>query len=293
MEVVKGNLEGLKGIPRNGLCLGVHRAGTMHKRFADKLGRPITVWSLRPENEFLAYDKQDIDGRGLRATGELDEIEESFIYGVRGAPPQVREEAEKRGLEVIADATCPYVVEQEEAAVKFLEDGLNLVLLSDPNHHGATRLRGIARKLERPLFIVEREEDVDKITLTRQEPIGVIVQTTFWLETYKAIVARLLERFANVHIRNTACIDSIQRLPVVAELARDNDAVVVVGWTEGMAYRMVETARMYSDKVLMLQHPDELDTDWFAGVQKVGVIGANETPEWMVDATVEKLRSLS
>lgn len=292
MDVVKGNLQGLKGIPRNGLCIGIHRAGTMHKRLANKLNRPLTIWSLRPENEFLAYDPKEFEGKALTATGTLDAVEGGVIFGVRGAPPQVREEAAKRGLEVVADATCPYVVEQEEAAMKFLNDGLNLVILSDPNHHGATRIRGIAEKMGRPLFIVEREEDVDKITLMRQEPVSVIVQTTFWMETYKAIMARLLERFSNVHVRNTACIDSLQRLPVVAELARDNDAVVVVGWTEGMAYRMVETAKMYCGKVLMLKHPDDLDPDWFRGLSKVGVIGANETPDWMVEATVEKLRAL-
>lgn len=292
MEVVKGNLTGLKGIPRNGLCIGIHRAGIMHKRLADKLDRPLTIWSLRPDNEFLAYDRAEFEGKGLKATGELDEVDGGLIYGVRGAPPQVREEAEKRGLEVVADATCPYVVEQEEAALKFLDEGLNLVILSDPDHHGATRIRGIAEKMGRPLFIIERADDVDKITLTRQEPIGVIVQTTFWMESYKAIMARLLERFADVRVRNTACIDSLQRLPVVADLARDTDALVVVGWTEGMAYRMVETAKMYSDKVLMLKHPEDLDPGWFEGLGKVGVIGANETPEWMVDATVEKIRAL-
>lgn len=293
MKVVRGNLEGLKGVPKNGLCIGIHRAGTMHKRVADKLNHPVTIWSMRPDNEFLAYDPKEYEGKGLSATGDLDDVEGSVIFGVRGAPPQVREEAAKRGLEVVADATCPYVVEQEEAAIKLLEEGYNLVILSDPNHHGATRIKGIAEKMERPLFIIDHEDDVDKITLMRQEPLGVIVQTTFWMETYKAIMARILERFSNVRVRNTACIDSLQRLPVIAELAQTNDAVVIVGWTEGMAFRMVETARMYCDKVLMLEHPDKIDPDWFKGVKSVGVLQANETPAWMVDATIEKLNALA
>ena len=56
MKVVRGSLDGLKGVPKNGLCIGIHRAGTMHKRVADKLNHPVTIWSLRPDNEFLAYD---------------------------------------------------------------------------------------------------------------------------------------------------------------------------------------------------------------------------------------------
>ena len=209
MKVIRGNLKGKKGIPKNELCIGVHRAGIMHKRLAAKLNRPLTIWSLRPDNEFLAYDKADYQDRGLSATGNLDDIDDDLIFGVRGAPPQVREEAEKRGLEVIADATCPYVTEQEDAAVEFLDKGLNLVMLSDPNHHGIPRIRGIAEKLGRPFFIVPTVAEVDTINLTRKEPIGVIVQTTFWIETYKEIMAVLLDRFADVHVRNTACIDSL------------------------------------------------------------------------------------
>ncbi len=292
MKVIRGNLKGKKGIPRNGLCLGVHRAGTMHRRLAQKLNRPLTIWSLRPDNEFLAYDKADYEDRGLSATGNLDDIDDSLIFGVRGAPPQIREEAEKRGLEVIADATCPYVTEQEDAAVAFLEQGRNLVILSDPNHHGIPRIRGIAEKLDRPFFIVPTVAEIDSINLTRKEPIGVIVQTTFWIDTYKEIIAVLLDRFADVHIRNTACIDSLQRLPVVAELARETEAMVIVGWTEGMTTRMVETAKSCTDKVFEIKHPDDLDPSWFADTQTVGVIGANETPEWMVEETVNRLEAM-
>jgi 4-hydroxy-3-methylbut-2-enyl diphosphate reductase len=292
MKVIRGDLKGKKGIPKNGLCIGVHRAGTMHRRFAAKLNRPLTIWSLRPDNEFLAYDKADYEDKGLSATGDLDDIEDSLIFGVRGAPPQVREEATRRGLEVIADATCPYVVEQEEAAVAFLEQGLNLVMLSDPNHHGIPRIRGIAEKLGRSMFIIPDLAAVDGINLTRKEPIGVIVQTTFWIETYKEIISAILDRFADVHIRNTACIDSLQRLPVVAELARETDAMVIVGWTEGMTTRMVETAKSCSDHVFEIKHPDELDPAWFDGIGSVGVIGANETPEWMVEAAASRLEAM-
>ncbi len=293
MKVIRGNLKGKKGIPRNGLCLGVHRAGIIERRLAKKLNRPLTIWSLRPDNEFLAYDKADTQHRGLSATDNLDEIDDALIFGVRGAPPQVREEAAKRGLEIVADATCPYVTEQEEAAVEFLERGLNLVMLSDPNHHGIPRIRGIAEKLGQSLFIVPTVAEIENINLTRFEPIGVMVQTTFWIETYKEIIAVLLDRFANVHIRNTACIDSLQRLPVVVELARATDAIVIVGWTEGMTTRMVETAKSCTDKVFEIKHPDDLDPAWFRGTLTVGVIGANETPEWMVEETINRLEALA
>jgi len=294
MEVIKADFSQTKGIPPSGLCVGVHRAGAIHQKMVQKYGEGLTVWSLRPDLDFIAFKKEGLGEKGIRATSDLESIKgEKLIYGVRGAPPLVRRKAQEMGLELLADATCPFVTQQEEAAEELLQQGYNLVLLSSRTHHGIPRLEGIAKELGRELFIVEQEEDVEEIRLTRFEPIGVIVQTTFWLETYRKIMARILDRFANVRVRNTACIDSLQRLPEVEKLAKQVDAIVIVGWTEGMTNRMLEVARTFNRFVYKIEKVDELKPEWFQGREKVGVIGANETPNWMVDEAVERIKSLA
>jgi 4-hydroxy-3-methylbut-2-enyl diphosphate reductase len=194
---------------------------------------------------------------------------------------------------LLADATCPFVTQQEEAEVELLRAGCHLVVLSSRTHHGIPRLQGIAREKGKEVFIVEREEDVDTIRLTRFEPIGVIVQTTFWMETYKKIIARILERFANVQIRNTACIDSLQRLPEVEKLAKQVDAIIIFGWTEGMTTRMLEVARAFNAHVHKIEKVADLKLEWLRGKEKVGIIGANETPDWMINEAIERIKSMA
>jgi len=118
------------------------------------------------------------------------------------------------------------------------------------------------------------------------------VQTTFWVETYKKIVARLLEHFANVQIRNTSCIDSLQRLPEVEKLAKQVEAIVIFGWTEGMTTRMLEVARAFNPNVYKIEKVDDLRLDWLRGKETVGIIGANETPEWMMNDAIERMKSM-
>ena len=296
MEIIKANLSRSKGIPPSGLCVGVHRAGAIHQKMMQKYGDGLAVWSLRPELDFIAFQKEGLGKRGIRSTSEIQSIapdNEKLIYGVRGAPPQVRKQAQELGLELLADATCPFVTQQEEAAEELLKEGCNLVLLSSRTHHGIPRLQGIAREVGRELFIIEKEEEVDQIRLTRFEPVGVIVQTTFWLETYKKIMTRLLDRFANVRVRNTACIDSLQRLPEVEKIAKQVDALVIFGWTEGMTTRMLEVAKEFNDRVHKIEKVADLQADWFVGTEKVGIIGANETPQWMIDEAVERMKSFA
>ncbi len=293
MEVVKVDFNNTKGIPPSGLCVGVHRAGAMHQKMVQKHGNGIAVWSLRPENDFIAFKKLE-DEEGIRSTNDMDSIkEEKLIYGVRGAPPEIRRQAREQGLELLADATCPFVVQQEEAELELLDQGCHLVILSSRTHHGIPRLMGIAKEKEREVFIVENEDDVKDIRLTRFEPVGVIVQTTFWMESYKKIMTLILERFANVRIRNTACIDSLQRLPKVEELAREVEAVVIFGWTEGMTNRMEEVAKAFNKNVHRIEKIEDLDRAWFMGKSKVGIIGANETTDELVDEAVERIKSMA
>jgi 4-hydroxy-3-methylbut-2-enyl diphosphate reductase len=294
MEIIRADFSQTKGIPPSGLCVGVHRAGAIHQKMVQKHGAGLAVWSLRPDLDFIAFKKDGLGEKGIRSTNDMDSIAgEKLIYGVRGAPPEIRRKAREQGLELLADATCPFVTQQEEAELELLEKGCHLIVLSSRTHHGIPRLTGIAKEKGREVFIVETEEEVEDIRLTRFEPVGVIVQTTFWMEAYKKIMARILERFANVTVRNTACIDSLQRLPEVEKLAKQVGAIVIFGWTEGMTTRMLDVARAFNRNVYKIEKVEDLKSEWFRGKEKVGIIGANETPAWMMDEAVARIQSMA
>ncbi|HZA56421.1 MAG TPA: hypothetical protein VE616_19415, partial [Candidatus Udaeobacter sp.] len=165
MKVLKSDLSNVKGIPPSGLCVGVHRAGAVHQKMVAKHGDHLAVWSLRPDLDFIAFKKEGLGKQGIRSTSDMASIDtgEKLIYGVRGAPPEVRQKAREKGLTLLADATCPFVTQQEEAEIELLNAGCHLVVLSSRTHHGIPRLQGIARDKGKEVFIVEREEEVDSI----------------------------------------------------------------------------------------------------------------------------------
>jgi 4-hydroxy-3-methylbut-2-enyl diphosphate reductase IspH len=137
MQVLKGDLSDVKGIPPSGLCVGVHRAGAVHQKMVAKHGAGLAVWSLRPDLDFIAFKKEGLGEQGIRSTSDMESIDagEKLIYGVRGAPPEVREKAREKGLTLLADATCPFVTQQEEAELELLNAGFHLVVLSSRTHH--------------------------------------------------------------------------------------------------------------------------------------------------------------
>jgi len=59
-----------------------------------------------------------------------------------------------------------------------------------------------------------------------------------------------------------------------------------------MTTRMLEVARAFNRNVHQIVKVDEIKSEWFRGQEKVGIIGANETPDWMVDEAVERIKSI-
>jgi 4-hydroxy-3-methylbut-2-en-1-yl diphosphate reductase len=152
MEVIKGDFSATKGIPPSGLCVGVHRAGAIHQKMVAKYGDHLAVWSLRPDLDFIAFKKEGLGEQGIRSTSDMESIEasEKLIYGVRGAPPAVREKAREKGLTLLADATCPFVTQQEEAEIELLNAGCHLVVLSSRTHiTGFQGFKGLREKRKR------------------------------------------------------------------------------------------------------------------------------------------------
>jgi 4-hydroxy-3-methylbut-2-enyl diphosphate reductase IspH len=38
---------------------------------------------------------------------------------------------------------------------------------------------------------------------------------------------------------------------------------------------------------------DDLQLAWLRGKERVGIIGANETPDWMIDEAIERIKSMA
>lgn len=301
MDVIKEEVGGVEGIADTGLCVGVEIARRGQHKVAEEHGDDAVVYSLRPDVEFDSYGREEIEATGITITKDPgEEIDaEKAVIGVRGAPPQVRAQIEESDTDLVYDTTCPYVVQQEQAAVEVLRDGRHLIFLSDPDHHGVERLRGIAEEEGQELYLVEHPDQVDDVDLGRHAPVGVVVQTTFWMKTYKDIVARLLERFEDILVRNTACEDSMYRLPEMEKLVDRVDGVVVVGWSQGMVHRMEEVAEAYGTPTCNVDPvedatplPEQLAPVGGWDADRVGVIAANVTPDEMVEEAVELLEAM-
>jgi 4-hydroxy-3-methylbut-2-enyl diphosphate reductase len=227
-----------------------------------------------------------------------------FLIGTRGASPQVREEVRKR-LEAVLDTTCPYVTSQEAAARKLLEEGYQLVFCGLREYHGIPRLQGIARQFGKELFVAHRPEDISAFPFKRSTRIGVILQTTWHMSLAKDVVTQLVSEFREVKVIDTACIDSLGRVPAARKLAAESDVVVIVDIgkvaryleeeIEEVARRSVESrpAGSLATRVYRTEGMQGLLPEWFAGAEKVSVIGGVNVHTQVLQDVAGRIRELA
>ncbi|HEY7679521.1 MAG TPA: hypothetical protein VIC04_03315, partial [Terriglobia bacterium] len=222
-----------------------------------------------------------------------------FIIGTRGASPQVREEV-KRRLDTVLDTTCPYVTSQEAGARRLLEEGYELVFCGLPEYHGLPRLQGIAKLSDKEVRVAHRPEDVQQLPFKRSTRIGVILQTTWHMSLSREVVGELVSQFREVKVIDTACIDSLGRVPAARKLAEESDVVVVVDIGKVARYleeEIEEVARRSGGangvRVYRIQGKPELRPEWFGGAERISVIGGVNVTTQVLEDVAARIREFA
>src|SRR5579864_1917473 len=115
-----------------GFCAGVVRAIDVVKIVLNLYGAPVYV---RKEIVHNRHVVDELRRAGAIFVEELSEVPEGarVIFSAHGVSPAVREEAEKRHLQVI-DATCPLVTKVHLEAVRFARQDYTIVLIGHAGH---------------------------------------------------------------------------------------------------------------------------------------------------------------
>lgn len=306
---------------KNHLCYGIARTFELAEKKAQtyRTEKPMYVYFHLPvgatqqQREQTQATLQRRFGTMAKEVILVDKIGDvpngsPFLIGTRGAPPQVREEVRKR-LESVLDTTCPYVTSQEAAARKLLKEGYQLVFCGLREYHGMPRLQGIARQYGKELYVAHRPEDINAFPFKRSTRIGVILQTTWHMSLSTDVIAQLVSEFREVKVIDTACIDSLGRVPAARKLATESDVVVVVDIGKVARYleeEIEEVARrsaqssdesLPSDsstcRVYRTEGKRELKPEWFADAAKVSVIGGVNVHTQVLEEVAGRIRELA
>jgi small subunit ribosomal protein S1/4-hydroxy-3-methylbut-2-en-1-yl diphosphate reductase len=226
--------------------------------------------------------------RGLRNAVSVDEVDAGALFvRAHGLPVEVFDKAQDKGLEII-DATCPMVTKIHVQAEKLRADGCKIIVVGDPNH---PEVKGTLSHVP-GAWCIETVADVD--TLPRASRVGVVVQSTYSRERYSDIVRALCVKYYEVRSVNTICTDTNNRQSEAVRLAKEVQVMVVVGGkTSANTKHLAELSETHGARAYHIERTEDLQSDWFQGINVAGLMSGASTPGWLVDQIEARMEELS
>ncbi len=274
-----------------GFCAGVERAIAIVERALEKFGAPIYVRHEVVHNKFVC---DDLRAKGAVFIEELAEVPagSTVIFSAHGVSKAVREEAEQRGLKVF-DATCPLVTKVHVEVAKMRNQAREVVMIG---HKGHPEVEGTMGQSGDGMYLVETPEDVKSLRVGTPEALSFVTQTTLSVDDASVVIAALKQQFPDVQgpKKDDICYATQNRQDAVKSLAEQCDLVIVVGSPNSSnSRRLKEVAIARGVAGYLIDGPDEIDTEWLAGKQSIGVTAGASAPEILVKKVVDRISLLT
>lgn len=277
-----------------GFCAGVDRAIEIVNRALSVFGPPIYV---RHEVVHNKYVVEDLRQRGAIFVDELDQVPDNVIviFSAHGVSKAVEDEAERRGLKVF-DASCPLVKKVHMEVVRYSRDGMECVLIG---HHGHPEVEGTMGQYDArnggAMYLVENEDDVRSLHVSDPTRLAYVTQTTLSMDDTAKVINALRERFPAIQgpRKDDICYATQNRQDAVKQLASQCDLVLVVGSVNSSnSNRLRELAERSGAQAYLVDDAGDVQPDWLAGKQAVGITAGASAPEILVQGVIGRLVEL-
>lgn len=211
------------------------------------------------------------------------------LIRAHGEPPSTYRMAEQYGITLI-DATCPVVTKVQERIRRFYLDGYQVVIFGKKDHAEVIGLVGMTNG---EAVVIRSLEETASVDVSRKTVL--FSQTTMDKPTFQAIATELRQKIKDLvidtfedeavefHAKDTICGQVSGREKKLREYARTNDVIIfTAGRSSSNGKVLYEIARQENARTHFIEDVNELEPEWFAGADSVGITGATSTPQWLM-----------
>jgi 4-hydroxy-3-methylbut-2-enyl diphosphate reductase len=282
----------------SGFCWGVVRtidiaekeiaAGEKLYSLGDIIHNPVEIERLRKKGlETISHN----DLKKLRGA--------RILIRAHGEPPDTYKRAKELGITLI-DATCPVVMKVQERIRKFYDEGYQVVIFGKKEH---AEVIGLVGHTNGEALVIKSLDEVGKVKLDRKTVL--FSQTTMDKATFHAlkdelskrikefVVGSIEETAIEFHAKDTICGQVSGREKKIREFAAANDLIIFVAGKHSsngkVLYDIVKSVNPY---IHFIEDVRELHTEWFDGIETVGITGATSTPQWLMEQMKARIEDM-
>ena len=264
-----------------GFCAGVEMAVETVERALRKYGPPLYVFHEIVHNRHVV---QDFIHRGVTFVQSVDQVPvgAKLIFSAHGISPAVWQQARKRGLEVVIDATCPLVEKVHREVRKFAAQGYWIILVGHEEHD---EIVGTSGEAPERIQIVANIEQAEQVRVPDPEKVVVLTQTTLSVDDTREIIEVLRRRFSRMVTppKEDICYATQNRQDAVKQLAGEVDLILVIGSPNSEnSNQLCRAARSAGTAAHLINDFREINPGWLKGEESVGITSGASVPERLV-----------
>ncbi|HOK62555.1 MAG TPA: bifunctional 4-hydroxy-3-methylbut-2-enyl diphosphate reductase/30S ribosomal protein S1 [Soehngenia sp.] len=271
-----------------GFCFGVERA---INTALETIKNEEIVYSFGP----LVHNQQVVDylkDKGIITVDSIEDLKDKEVGAViirsHGLPKHTIEEIEKLGFKIV-DCTCPFVKSVHKKVSEYSDKGYNISIIGDKDHPEVIGINGWCNNAA---YIVNTVEDANNLEF--MDKVCIVSQTTNNIDKFTEI-SKIVENKANeAIIFNTICNATRLRQESAVELAKEVDAMIVLGGKNSSnTKKLADVSRVYNKNVYLIESISEISLQELNKFNKIGITAGASTPDWIIKEAVRVMENFN
>ena len=264
-----------------GFCRGVQKAVDI-------------AMSINPHNTYIFGEiihnpevVKEISDRGIVMANSLADVPDGATLIIRshGVGKSVYDECQRRNIKVV-DCTCEFVLRTQRIIREQYALGKSIVIVGEREHPEVVGLNGWC---DNQAYVFASEND--DFSVLPQKNCVIVAQTTYSKEKFEKIIKNLNNsRGKTVEVFQTICYTTIGRQNEAREIARQCDAVLVIGGLNSSnTNKLYDICKQYCKNVIRLGSFAQFNKKTIKRFEKVGLVTGASTPNVQTQEVLLKM----
>ncbi len=273
-----------------GFCFGVKRAVDMVYEQIEKETGPIYTYGPIIHNEEVVAE---LEAKGVVVIPEDSSLDDyapgTVIMRSHGVSRAVVESLEAQGMTVV-DATCPFVKKIHRYVEEYSKKGYHIVVIGNASHPEVQGI--IGWMIGEEYTVISSAEEMEAFAIDQSKPICLVSQTTYNLNKFHELVEIIGKKEYDVLVLNTICNATEERQKAAAELAKESDAMIVIGGKHSSnTQKLFEICKNECEATYYIQTLDDLNGSLLPSNGSLGITAGASTPNNIIEEVQTYVRN--
>lgn len=264
-----------------GFCFGVQRAvDSVYKELEENSGKIYTFGPIIHNEQVV----EDLNKKGIEVIDTVEQLKEikegTVVIRSHGVAKEIYDILEQQKLKIV-DATCPFVKKIHNIVLDESNNGKTIIIIGNDNH---PEVEGIKGWVNGEVIVINKEEQIEKLSLPEQTKACIVSQTTFNHNKFKYLVEIIRKKGYDITVVNTICNATHVRQVEAQKISFKVDGMIVVGGKNSSnTQKLYDICRNECENTFYVQTVKDLNLHELKSLKSIGITAGASTPKNIIE----------